>query len=473
MKHIIRYGTSSDHADLIELLDTYDMIVINANSVTNSQNSIANFLVRNICAKGNKGYYIDPITYAFQDHLELLHSKIKDVNKAQSTKDKSELLKQPIKPTFDKLIGIYGDILEGIRKNEPLQPGVILNEMHENMLLDFCANILNFQKFAIKDAAEQNGILKYLEYDNVYADKDIQPKFAIAPYFYMDTDQYGEWLPLNTKLYEICQRIDNKSTEIRIEIFISKNILHNRDVLRKLADSYISTGCEGYILWVEGFEETLASQDEIDNLLYFLKLFQGKSIYNAYGGFFSILLGHDDIKLLDGVSHGLEYGESRTGFPVGGGLPSSKYYFFPLHRRLKYLESFELLEKRHYLNTGAFLWGRSQAYLKEICRCKVCRELMPEYMLGFENFRSTGMYEVRHSGHTQRRTKATRSEKITCRRHYMYCKKVEFIYVHRRKLNDILQNLTESEKVYRHLLPSKEKIGTILVWVDILKHMGD
>ena len=206
-------------------------------------------------------------------------------------------------------------------------------------------------------------------------------------------------------------------------------------------------------------------------LLYFLKFFQGKSVYNAYGGFFSILLGHDDIKLLDGVSHGLEYGESRGGFPVGGGLPSSKYYFFPLHRRLKYLESFDLLEKKNYLNTDEYSWGNSEAYLKEICRCQVCKKLMPKYMIGFENFRSTGMYEVNYLGHTQRRTKATKNEKITCRYHYMYCKKVEFTYVQRRKLDTILQKLAQNEKEYGNLLPTKEKIGTIVTWIDSIKNI--
>lgn len=473
MKHIIRYGTPGDHNDLIGLSDTYDMIVINANSVTNSENAVANFLVRNICVKENKSYYIDPITYAFQDHLELLHSKIKNVNKGQSFIDKTERLKQPIKPTFDKLINIYGEALVGIRKNIPLQPDAFLNKISESVLVDFCTNIINFQKNAVKNAAEKNGILKYLEYDKVNVDKGIQPKFAIAPYFYMDINQYREWIFVNVKLYEICQRINDKSIEIRMEIFIGKDILHDRDALTMLANRYLGTGCKGYILWVEDFEETLASQDEIENLLFFLEFFQGKSMYNAYGGFFSILLGHDAIKLLDGVSHGLEYGENRGGFPVGGGLPSSKYYFFPLHRRLNYLESFELLEKRNYINTNVYLWGRSKPYLSEICRCKICKELMPEYMSGFENFRSTGMYEVHYSGHTQRRTKATKSEKMTCRYHYMYCKKVEFKYVQRRKLDVILQDLTESEKKYRELMPLKEKIGTIVSWVDALKHMGE
>ena len=77
MKHIIRFGTLEDKKDLTELAETYDMIVFNANAITHSKDTIANFIIRNICVKENKNYYIDPITYAFQDHLELIHSQPK------------------------------------------------------------------------------------------------------------------------------------------------------------------------------------------------------------------------------------------------------------------------------------------------------------------------------------------------------------------------------------------------------------
>ncbi len=476
MKHIIRYGTLGDHADFIELAETYDMIVINANAITHSQDSIVNFLIRNICVRENKDYYIDPITYAFQDHLELLHSKIgkeKDEQRKAYAQNKQEMLNRPIKPTFDKLINIYGDVLAGIRDHIPLQAQQFLLETAESELIEFCNNIMNFQKRVVQNVAEKNDIKKYLEYDNVEINKSLQPKFVIAPYFYMDIGQYQEWLAVNIKMYEICQISNSEDIEVRIEIFIDRDMLQDRGVLKRVAERYIETECDGYILWIDSFDETRASKMEIDNLLFFLELFRGKSVYSAYGGFFSILLGNDDVKLLDGVSHGLEYGENRGGFPVGGGMPASKYYFLPLHRRLRYSESLELLERQGYINTNEYLWGSSYTYLKEICRCKICRQLMPEYMEGFDQFRSTGMYDIDYLGHTQRRTIATRDEKTKCRRHYMYCKKVEFNYVKNRKLNIILQDLAGNKEKYKEFLPTGEKIEIMDVWIEALKHMGE
>lgn len=476
MKHIIRYGTLGDHTDLIELSETYDIIVVNANAITNSPDSIVDFLIRNICTKKNKDYYIDPITYAFQDHLELLHSKLKQKRDSQDSSrstDKQELFNQPIKPTFDKLINEYGAILEGIRENIPLQACQLLSKSNKKTVLEFCSSVIEFQQNIVQNTAEENEIKKYLEYDNVEVNKSLQPKFAIAPYFYMNIRQYQEWLAVNIRMYELCQMNRAEDAEIRMEIFIDKEILRDKTILRKIAERYLETGCDGYILWIDSFDETQAARIEIENLLFFLGLFQGKSVYNAYGGFFSILLGNDEVNLLDGVSHGLEYGENRGGYPVGGGMPSSRYYFFPLHRRLRYSESLELLEKLGYLNTNEHLWGSSYAYLKEICRCKICKLLMPEYMGGFDRFRSTGMYEVNYSGHKQRRTKATSEEKARCRRHYMYCKKVEFNYVKKRKLNIILQELLDNKEKYKNFLPSGEKIEVIGVWIEVLKHIGE
>lgn len=474
MKHIIRYGTLGDHTDLIELSETYDIIVVNANAITNSTDSIVDFLIRNICTKKNKDYYIDPITYAFQGHLELLHSKIRKDSQGRSrSAGKQELLNQPIKPTFDKLINKYGAVLEEIRENIPLRACQLLSKSNEKTVLEFCSSVIEFQHNIVQNTAEENGIKKYLEYDNIEVNRSLQPKFVIAPYFYMNIRQYQKWLAVNIRMYELCQINNIANTEIRMEIFIDKEILCDKAILKKIAEKYLETGCGEYILWIESFDETQAGRIEIENLLFFLGLFQGKSVYNAYGGFFSILLGNDELKLLDGVSHGLEYGENRGGYPVGGGMPSPRYYFFPLHRRLRYSESLELLEKLGYLNTNEHLWGSSYAYLREICRCKICKLLMPEYMEGFDKFRSTEMYEVDYSGHKQRRTKATSEEKTRCRRHYMYCKKVEFNYVKKRKLDIILQDLSENIEKYRSFLPAGEKIEVIGVWVEVLKHIGE
>ena len=59
MKHIIRFGTLEDKKDLTGLAETYDMIVFNANAITHSKDTIANFIIRNICVKENKNYYIE------------------------------------------------------------------------------------------------------------------------------------------------------------------------------------------------------------------------------------------------------------------------------------------------------------------------------------------------------------------------------------------------------------------------------
>lgn len=95
---------------------------------------------------------------------------------------------------------------------------------------------------------------------------------------------------------------------------------------------------------------------------------------------------------------------------------------------------------------------------------------MPQYMEGFNKYRSTAMYEAKHGGHTQRRTMATSDEKKRCRYHYMYCKKMEFIYIKKRELKTILLDLVNNEKKYKGLLPAIEKT---LAWIRSLQKEGE
>jgi hypothetical protein len=167
-----------------------------------------------------------------------------------------------------------------------------------------------------------------------------------------------------------------------------------------------------------------------------------------YGGFFSILLTHRSIQLLSGVSHGMEYGESREVYPVGGGIPVSKYYFMPLHQRKDFTKAFYLLEHNNILDTTVHNWGDCEKYYAEICDCVQCRTILENKMSNFVKFESDQYYEIRRRNIITRRKKASSETKKNCLYHYLLCKKVEFTRARNHKIANILKSLKEEKEKY-------------------------
>ena len=334
--HILRYGTVAEKNHLRKAFSAYDYLSINGNTAAFVSNAIAGFIVEKFFSNKKKGYFIDPITYAFQGNIDLLFSKSKNPNKNN------------IKKSIKKLIEIYGLSLEKIENRIPIVPKDFDLNINKKT---FVERILSFQFNLVYDHINKHGLQKYLNYVAPEISKNLpqfRPKFLIAPYFYLDlqSPDWKKWLDLNVEFVKLAIEKTNQNYKIPIfaQIVISKSLLCDNDSLEVVIKTYSQLNCDGFTIWIDDFNEQETSSDV---LLKFVKLLRGlnnKPVYNMYGGYFSILLTHKSVGLLSGVSHGLEYGESRMVYPVGGGIPVSKYYFFPIHQRLDFTKAYYLLE---------------------------------------------------------------------------------------------------------------------------------
>lgn len=438
--HILRYGTVGEKAQLEKAISSYDYLAINGNTAAYVSNAIAKFIVERFFSKESKGFFIDPITYAFQDNIDLLKS---DTNKTG---------KKDWKKSIQKLIAIYGAPVTKVLSNSPICP----SDFNTEVLKSFCEKVLSFQYDLVYNHVKENNLQKYIEYAQDASAKipSLRPKFLIAPYFYIDNDDgsWIEWLEINKTLIDYAAEISKtkfNNTEIFAQIVISKNALRNRECIQKITSCYANANCNGYTVWVDGFSEHEANKEELQAFVNFLRSLKPKPIYNMYGGYFSILLTHEKISLLNGVSHGLEYGESRQVYPVGGGLPVSKYYYLPLHQRMDFTKAFYLLEHAHIIDPDKEDLGSTRTYYKKICGCKQCRSIMGSKMINFVKFESTDFYEVlRKDGTTLRRKKATTETKQNCLFHYLMCKMKEFSDVKKKSIVDLLNELQKSWDEY-------------------------
>ena len=127
--HILRFGTVGDKNHIGRAVNIFDNLVINANSAAYVSGAIAKLIVEKLYNNEKKGYFIDPITYAFQKDIHLLKNK-----------------EGVIKKSISKLIEKY-DIELSIHNKNAFR----ILELDNDSLRKFCTNVLGFQYKIIQE----------------------------------------------------------------------------------------------------------------------------------------------------------------------------------------------------------------------------------------------------------------------------------------------------------------------------------
>ena len=458
-KHILRYGTNADKKYIDDKLFNFDLLAFNGNMLAYTPDAIASFVMLNFFDNPDKGFFIDPITHAFQHNID----KIKSFNKrAEGT----------VKLSIEKLINLYGEPLGKIilKDDRSIRPKDFTSDVKRK----FCINVINFQLNTIKNCIEKKGYLDYIS-----ADSDIvklKPKFITPPYFYLTESTYELWLDLNIEFIEIV-REQYPNQKLFAELVISQDILSSQKMFDDIVEKYKKASPDGILVWIDNFDEHGAAKSKLHKFMELIQNFYRSKIkvYNLYGGFFSIALTSYKEELgfrLDGVGHGLEYGEYRSVVPVGGGIPISRYYFYPLHKRLKYVDATEMLEKLNILNTADKKAG-AEKYYEDICDCLVCKDMINNNIDNFSFFENTEFYEVTIRGVKQRRRYPNQKTKRVCLGHYLLNKSKEFEQIRELSLKGLVKKL---EKDYQKFLELSvldlESIIYMKNWVNLFVDKG-
>ncbi len=462
----MRYGNVAETLHLGKAISAYDYLSINGNSAAYVSSAIAKFIVEKFFSKPEKGFFIDPITYAFQDNIGLLW------NKSKTTGEES------IRKSIEKLIDAYGFPATKAIKKMPIYVSDFDDEVTK---LSFCDNVLSFQFNLVYDHINQNDLKKYLDYvvqgqsSNI---PQLRPKFLIAPYFYLNpqNSDFDKWLELNIDFLKMAiakAKKDFSGIDVFGQIVLTKSVLLDRALFSKVANAYHQINCSGFTIWIDDLNEHEASIEELTGFVDFLKQMKlnNTPVYNMYGGYFSVVLAHKEIGLLHGVSHGLEYGENRKVYPVGGGIPVSKYYYYPIHQRMDFTDAFYLLLHAGIVDLNKDNWGSTDKYYSQICKCEQCKKVMQKDMLNFVEFESRDYYEIKRKDQVLRRKKASSDTKQNCLYHYLLCKKIEFASLSKYSLTDLLNELIKAKEQYDNCNSIKtNELLYLNTWYDVLSN---
>jgi hypothetical protein len=436
--HALRYGTAAEKKYLEKDISTYDFLAINGNTAAYSSASIAKLIIEKFMPNESKGFFIDPITYAFQAQIDLL----------KSPKDKTKL-----KKSISQLIDYYGKPVNKVKTFQTVKTTDFMDSCLAKM---FCEKVIEFEHNFVNRYIKGKKLEKYFAYltNDITKLKQLYPTILVAPYFYLNpsSSDFSEWLKINANMIKLAGEIitkDKLKEKLFGQLVLSKNILQDDKYIKEICEIYNSLKLQGVAIWIDDFDEHKATDQELHGYLKLLTSLHCEQKINLYGGYFSILLTHKSLNLLQGVSHGLEYGENRTVYPVGGGLPVSKYYFFPLHQRINFTKAFYYLREAEILDVNKINWGSTKKYYNQICDCKICKQVLKNDMINFIQFESREFYEQKQkNGLIIKRPKASKDTKQICLEHYLFCKKIEFEKVKTKPIKELLYEMIDQRDKY-------------------------
>jgi len=434
--HIYHYNVSSEQRYFLGTghHDLYELVFINGNIVAHTPAGIASFV-----STAAKAFFIDPQTHIFQHPTFHLKTNVSDT-------EKGEPPRYEFKPSIERLAREHlGNPFSGVIDNDrPLSHSDFFTDadnINEALIRKVCEKSVNFQQKILEESLDEEA-KEFLSGSRAF-----QPKFIIAPYFYLSPNQYKQWLKITCCCYEKTKEIV-ADKQVYLFLVISKEALE-KDLL-DITQQISEISPDGIVLWVDDHREENLSSSEIGRYIELLKRLRNAtdSIFNSHGGYLSILLCHAEVGArLNGVGHCINYGESRPVVPVGGGIPMARFYFPSIHSRLRFGDAASIVLAQKWLSSA-------QLYLDNICRCAQCGELIQNKSTINEAFLAYGESNPvtfrRRSGTIVRLEYPTNEAKQAAARHYLFNKAKEFSNIQNTPFSELLQNL---EDAYRTIAP--------------------
>ncbi|OEC32727.1 hypothetical protein SAMN05216600_11812 [Pseudomonas cuatrocienegasensis] len=414
----MQFGTFAEQEEFVyPAAETHEGVIVNGNMAAHNPSAMAGFLLKKIAPTTK--FIIDPFTHAFQHSPSFITGTNKKIKSSIA-----KLAEQFSSPIIDHLG----------------QRALQASDFEKADLAAYTKNVLEFQRCYLHKYMEKSDVAKYLDDDEIQR----EPYALIAPYFYLTDVNNEEWIPLTLELLHHAKNYANENSlkpKIFSNLVINKGLLFT-DELFTLADKMIEANPDGFIVWVDEFNEKTASISELHACRKLYIKLRGNSereVINLHGGYFSILNGAPAFgSALSGVCHGPEYGESRAVVPVGGGIPTSKYYVPDMHSREKYRDCVQWFNKAGWLSD-------SVQFHANVCSCQLCTKVISGDITNFIKFGGEGSIKTIRRGKSFVNLQfPTKDEKINCLRHYLNTKDTEHKKANTFSKMDLLADLNSS-----------------------------
>lgn len=436
---LLRYNTGTDKQVLIHFKNEFSAVIFNATIVAYSRSAVADLV-----SVHKNQYIIDPQTHIYQQSIHDVETQSKS----------GEFV---IKKSVSKYLNELPKELENefVCRGGCLPTSVIFS--HIDDLVDA---VYNFETSYVKQYVKSKEYDKYLEF------AQIGPKAAtvIAPYFMIKSDytdaEIDEWISLNVEIAKRFILKNNNTYPVGVQIVLDKQILVKEGLVKKICAAYQGVNAEFAFIWIDEFdlfETTNLHRIAFKDLLIGLTASNMKPIM-AYGGYDAILLCHQDLPYrMYGVAQSVGYGENRAVTPVGGGIPVNKYYFYPLHDRLKMLDASSILKSKGFFSMDS--QKASELFYSTICNCKQCKSVIKNNIDNFNLYNDVIDYTMKNG---IKRNRPTTEATLIASKHFMYSKVREWESLDRASFDDLKEELLSNYRTY-----SFDRLQSISDWCEI------
>lgn len=442
---LLRYNTGTDKKVFVKFKNDFDAVIFNSTILAYSGSAITDI----VSIHKNK-YIIDPQTHIFQHDISTISTRNK----------KGEInIKASVTKYFDKISCKLTQIIESEKRS------VTISEAQENQeeLVD---KVYEFQTSYINQFLDKKEYSKYLKFTNNFP----TPKLIIAPYFMLkneySNEELNEWLKLNKDMIIKFYNLNNDKEEIAAQIVLDKKVLTNSSIINFIKETYRDTPCSYIFIWISDFNSFDATKEQREAFYKLLEVFKkiDKKPIMTYGGYDAIFLCNKDItNRLYGVAQSVGYGEKREITPVGGGMPVNKYYFYPLHMRLRFGDASQILLDSGYFSNQKSNSDDTKDYYKNICDCKMCKDTIKQDINNFNLYNASKAYEMKSKNDVGiQRLRPTTEASYIAAMHFLGCKKKEWDFINNQPLEDIKKSLLENYNLYEQILYS-----SIKEWCDL------
>lgn len=339
LKHYLWY-VAVERRYYEECSGCYDGFIINAHVLAHSASAFSA-----LCVTLDKPFFIIPDTHFFQ--LAGIHYFLDT--------------KGGIRSSWEKLAENYGDLVKLVlHQGRRLEPAdfVSASGSWQKSMYDFVENVIAFQKSRVPSAV--SGLESFFG-----EAKASEPATLVSPYFFF-TSTKDPWYKISVKMAEESTK-HKESHRLFALLCTTKEVIMNDQEILTIAQDYSKTDIDGFLIWVQDFNETAETTPLLIGLRQFVEVLKrnNRPVINLHGEFFSSLLCYFG---LDGLCYGVCYKESSdpeefpTGGPPGGPLP--KYYFKDLKAKMGKVEAAVALKELPSLK----------------CNCEICSSQL-DYML--------------------------------------------------------------------------------------------
>lgn len=444
---ILRYNTGTDKKAFVQFKHNFDAVIFNATIVAYSGSSVAGLV-----SMHKRKYIIDPQTHIFQQDFSAIAAK------------KGNKIKKSVSKYLDQLPKALSNIT--INEKRPLSSEEIGTQLDN--LVD---KVYAFQTKYVKRYIEDKDYNKYLKFVKL----EPEPRLIIAPYF-MLKDCYtnlelNKWLEINKECIQKAIQINqnNKKTSIAAQLVLDKEVLVSDNFCDNIKRAYNENNYEYIFIWIDNF-------NSFDTKREYMKAFAdlittlnaiGKKPIMAYGGYESIILCNEKSPYrLYGVAQSVGYGEYRSITPVGGGMPTNKYYFYPLHQRMRFDDAAKILSTHGYFDDKKKPSSEHATdYYTAICNCKQCQKVIRHNMHNFVKYNDSTSFPVHTKNGVISRNRPTAEAELIAAFHFLYCKVNEWENADEEDFKTLVTKLKNNYKLYQ-----LNQLRQIAEWCEIYGH---